>query len=290
MKFSSYVVFIMLWSTLIYCPIAHWVWGDGGSLLKYGVLDFAGGTVVHVSSGIAALVMAIVIGPRDTHEGETLEPGNLILTLTGAGLLWFGWFGFNAGSAIAAETPVAGSIAGLAFATTQTAAAAGALAWMVAEYLHSKRCTSLGIVSGMLAGLVAITPAAGHVEPRWALLIGLGAGPLCYFAVQLKERLGLYDDALDAFGVHGVGGAFGALATGVFCFAPVVGLLDGNASQLVKQAVGLLAAVGYSAVGTLVIVMVIKKTIGIRVPADQERIGLDISIHGERSYRLSVER
>jgi len=287
MKLSSYVVFIILWSTLIYCPLAHWVWGEGGWLFEMGVLDFAGGTVVHVSSGIAALVAAIMIGRRLTIEGETHEPGNLILTITGAGLLWFGWFGFNAGSAIAAETPVSGFIAGLAFTTTQTAAAAGALAWIVVEYLHRGKCTSLGIASGILAGLVSVTPAAGHVEPRWALMIGMIAAPLCYFAVYFKERAGLYDDALDAFGVHGVGGAWGAIATGIFCFTPAIGVIDGSFKQVGLQAVGLLAAVAFSGVGTLIILAAIKATIGLRVSEEVERSGLDISIHGERSYRLT---
>lgn len=287
MKLSSYIIFIILWSTFIYCPLAHWVWGDGGWLLNMGVLDFAGGTVVHVSSGIAALIAAIMIGRRLTIEGETHEPGNLILTLTGAGLLWFGWFGFNAGSAIAAETPVSGFVAGLAFTTTQTAAAAGALAWIVVEYLHKGKCTSLGIASGILAGLVSITPAAGHVEPRWALAIGMVAGPLCYFAVHFKERAGLYDDALDAFGVHGVGGAWGAIATGIFCFTPALGLIEGETKQVWLQFVGLGAAVVFAGIGTFVILFLIKMTIGLRVPEEQERTGLDLSIHGERSYRLT---
>jgi len=286
MKLSSYVLFIVLWSTLVYCPLAHWVWGDGGWLLNYGVLDFAGGTVVHVSSGVAALVMAMMIGRRLSVPNESMEPGNLILTVTGAGFLWFGWFGFNAGSAIAAEVPAAGSVAGLAFATTQTAAAAGALSWIVVEFMRKGRCTSLGLVSGILAGLVAITPGAGYVEPRWALLIGLVAGVLCYFAVHLKERARVYDDALDAFGVHGVGGAWGGLATGIFCFMPALGIIDGNVNQLFKQAVGLAAAALFAATGTFVIAQVLKSTIGLRVTEEQERAGLDESIHGEKSYRL----
>ncbi|OWY72059.1 ammonia channel protein [cyanobacterium TDX16] len=286
MKLSSYVIFIILWSTLIYCPLAHWVWGEGGWLLNYGVLDFAGGTVVHVSSGIAALVMAMMIGKRLTAPNETLEPGNLILTLTGAGLLWFGWFGFNAGSAIASDVQAAGSVAGLAFATTQTAAAAGALSWIVVEFMRKGRCTSLGLVSGILAGLVAITPGAGHVEPRWALLIGLVAGAICYFAVHFKEHTGVYDDALDAFGVHGVGGAWGGIATGIFCFTPVAGIIDGQSGQLVKQFVGLAAAAAFAAVGTYLIALLLKRTIGLRVTEAQELAGLDQSIHGEKSYRL----
>lgn len=286
MKLSSYIIFIVLWSTFIYCPLAHWVWGDGGWLFNYGVLDFAGGTVVHLSSGIAALVMAMMIGPRLKAQDEKFEPGNLILTLTGAGLLWFGWFGFNAGSAVAAESPVAGAIAGLAFATTQTAAAAGALSWIVIEFMRKGRCTSLGLVSGMLAGLVAITPAAGYVEPRWALLIGFVAGIICYYAVHFKEHTGSYDDALDAFGVHGVGGAWGSIAAGIFCFMPVAGLIEGNVGQGVKQVVGLFAAAAFTAVGTFLIGIILKKTVGLRVTEEQERTGLDQSIHGELSYRL----
>jgi len=286
MKLSSYVLFIVLWSTLIYCPLAHWVWADGGWLLKYGVLDFAGGTVVHVSSGVAALVMAMMIGRRLSVPNESMEPGNLILTVTGAGFLWFGWFGFNAGSAIASEVPAAGSVAGLAFATTQTAAAAGGLAWIVVEFMRTGRCTSLGLVSGILAGLVAITPAAGYVEPRWALVIGLVAGTLCYLAVHFKERAHVYDDALDAFGVHGVGGAWGGIATGIFCFMPAVGIIDGSAGQLVKQIVGLVAAALFAAVGTYIIAQLLNSTVGLRVTEAQERAGLDQSIHGEKSYRL----
>ncbi len=286
MKLSSYVLFIVLWSTLIYCPLAHWVWADGGWLLRYGVLDFAGGTVVHVSSGVAALVMALMIGRRLKVANESMEPGNLILTVTGAGFLWFGWFGFNAGSAIASEVPAAGSIAGLAFATTQTAAAAGGLAWIVVEFMRTGRCTSLGLVSGILAGLVAITPAAGYVEPRWALVIGLVAGTLCYLAVHFKERAHVYDDALDAFGVHGVGGAWGGIATGIFCFMPAAGLIAGSGTQLVKQVAGLAAAAVFAGVGTFAIAWVLKATVGLRVSEEQELAGLDQSIHGEKSYRL----
>ncbi len=286
MKLSSYLIFIILWSTLVYCPLAHWVWGDGGWLLQYGVLDFAGGTVVHVSSGIAALVMALMIGRRLSVPNESLEPGNLILTLTGAGFLWFGWFGFNAGSAIGSEVPAAGPVAGLAFTTTQTAAAAGALAWIFVEFMRKGRCTSLGLVSGILAGLVAITPGAGYIEPRWALMIGLVAGATCYLAVHFKERAHVYDDALDAFGVHGVGGAWGGVATGIFCFTPAAGLIDGDTTQVVKQIVGLAAAAAFAAAGTYLIARFLKATIGLRVSEEQERAGLDQSIHGERSYRL----
>jgi ammonium transporter, Amt family len=290
MKFSSYVLFILLWTTFVYCPLAHWVWAPGGWLFRYGVLDFAGGTVVHISSGFSALVLAILIGPRrDYRPGHTaILPHNLTLTMLGAGLLWFGWFGFNAGSAVAAEHPVAGHTAGLAFATTQTAAAAGALTWLLIEWWHQHRPTSLGLVSGILAGLVAITPAAGHVIPASALLIGALAAACCYSAVQMKRRFD-YDDSLDAFGVHGVGGLVGALLTGVFCFTPVAGLvMGGGVSQLVKQAVGSGVAIAFAAAGTWIIALVLKATIGLRATDEQERDGLDVTVHGERAYHQVI--
>jgi Amt family ammonium transporter len=286
MKFSAYVLFVLLWTTVIYCPLAHWVWASGGWLFEYGVLDFAGGTVVHISSGFSALVLAILVGRRrDYRPGHgTILPHNLALTLVGAGLLWFGWFGFNAGSAVASEHPVAGHVAGLAFATTQTAAAAGALTWLLIEWWHQRRPTSLGLASGILAGLVAITPAAGHVIPAAALAFGAAAACVCYAAVQMKQRFE-YDDSLDAFGVHGAGGLLGALLTGVFCFTPVAGLAaGGGAGQLVKQIVGASAAILFTVVGTLVIGLLLKWTIGLRATDEQERDGLDISVHGERAY------
>jgi Amt family ammonium transporter len=286
MKFSAYVLFVLLWTTLVYCPLAHWVWASGGWLFEYGVLDFAGGTVVHISSGVSALVLAMIIGPRRDYRPGLggIFPHNLPLTLLGAGLLWFGWFGFNAGSAVAVEHPVAGYVAGLAFATTQTAAAAGALTWMLIEWWHQRRPTSLGLASGILAGLVAITPAAGHVQPAAALLFGAVASAICYAAVQMKQRFH-YDDSLDAFGVHGAGGMVGALLTGVFCFTPVAGLLTGGgAGQLAKQAVGVVVAIVFAAVGTLVIGLVLKATVGLRADDEDERDGLDISVHGERAY------
>jgi ammonium transporter, Amt family len=287
MKFSSFVWFVLLWTTFVYCPLAHWVWASGGWLYQYGLLDFAGGTVVHISSGFSALTLAMLLGPRrDYRPGHSaILPHNLTLTLLGAGLLWFGWFGFNAGSAVAAaEHPVAGHIAGLAFATTQTAAAAGALTWLLVEWWHQRRPTSLGLVSGILAGLVAITPAAGHVIPAAALAFGAIAAAVCYGAVQLKQRFG-YDDSLDAFGVHGVGGLVGALLTGVFCFTPVVGLVyGGGAGQLVKQAAGAAVGIVYAVVGTCIIAVVLKATIGLRTTDEQERDGLDVTVHGERAY------
>lgn len=290
MKFSSYVWFLVLWSTFIYCPLAHWVWASGGWLFEYGVLDFAGGTVVHVASGVSALVLALMMGARrDYRPGTTsILPHSLPLTLLGAGLLWFGWFGFNAGSAVAVEHPVAGYIAGLAFTTTQTAAAAGALTWLLVEWWHQSRPTSLGLASGILAGLVAITPAAGHVAPASALAFGAIASIVCFYAVQMKQKFG-YDDSLDAFGVHGIGGMTGALLTGVFCFVPVAGLLaGGGAGQLVKQAVGVGATIVFVTLGTLIIGGLLKATIGLRASDEQERDGLDISVHGERAYHQVI--
>ena len=288
MRFRSYVAFIVLWSTFIYCPLAHWVWASDGFLFVWGVLDFAGGTVVHISAGVSALVLAIVLGPRrDWHRGMAMSPNNLTMTLTGAGLLWFGWFGFNAGSAVAVESPVAGGVAGLAFTTTQAAAAAAARTWIVIERLRHGKATTLGMASGIVAGLVAITPAAGHVVPVNAMLIGATASVGCFFAVQLKNKLG-YDDSLDAFGVHGVGGIIGALLTGVFCFTPVVGVLAGNWSQLGKQAAAVGISVAFAAVGTFIIAMIIKRLFGLRVTPQQEGDGLDVAIHGERGYHLDL--
>ncbi len=288
MRFRSYVVFIILWSTFIYCPLAHWVWASDGFLFQWGVLDFAGGTVVHISAGVSALVLALLVGARrDWQRGTAMMPNNLTMTLTGAGLLWFGWFGFNAGSAVAVESPVAGPVAGLAFATTQAAAAAAALVWILIERLRHGKTTTLGMASGIVAGLVAITPAAGHVIPMNAMIIGALASVACFFAVQLKNKLG-YDDSLDAFGVHGVGGIVGALLTGVFCFTPVVGVLGGNWGQLGKQAAAVGIAIVFAAVGTLIIALIVKKLFGLRVPAQQESDGLDIAVHGERGYHLDL--
>ena len=284
-KFSSYVLFIVLWATLIYCPLAHWVWASGGWLFEYGVLDFAGGTVVHIAAGVSALVLAWIIGPRRDYPDGAILPNNLTLTLTGAGLLWFGWFGFNAGSAVAADHPVAGPIAGLAFTTTQVAAAAAALTWMLVEWRHTGKPTSLGMASGIVAGLVAITPAAGHVKPLSAIAIGAVSSLACYGAVRLKHRAGV-DDSLDAFGVHGIGGMWGALATGIFCFTPVAGLIAGSAAQLGKQAVGVLATIAFAGIGTWLIGALVNRTIGLRVTDAQERDGLDLAVHGERGYHL----
>lgn len=287
MKFSGYVLFIILWSTLIYDPLAHWVWSPGGWLFEYGVLDFAGGTVVHIAAGVSALALIMLIGNRRDYPRGVIHPNSLVLTLTGAGLLWFGWFGFNAGSAVVAETPVAGHIAGLAFTTTQSAAASAALVWMLVEWWHRGKPTSLGMASGIVAGLVAVTPAAGHVQPIWAMVIGAVASMVCYGAVQLKGRLG-YDDSLDAFGVHGVGGLWGALATGIFCTIPVTGLIGGSGVQLWKQTVGVAVAIVFSFVGTLIIGLIVKATVGLRVAEQQERDGLDISVHSERGYHMQM--
>jgi Amt family ammonium transporter len=280
MKFSSYCIFILLWGTLVYVPIAHWVWGAGGWLLKDGALDFAGGTVVHFSSGITALVLAIVLGKRKGWPQERMSPHNLPMTLLGAGLLWFGWFGFNAGSALSA-----GSSAALAFTTTQTAAAAGALSWIIAEWLHAGKPSALGAASGVVAGLVVITPAAGFVTPGWALLMGFSAGFVCYGGVLLKHKL-RYDDSLDAFGIHGLGGAWGAIATGIFATVGATGLLAGNFHQLWVQVYGLLAAGAYAVVVTLVIIYGLKFTLGLRVSEEDERKGLDQVAHSESGYNF----
>ena len=280
MKFSTYCVFIFLWATLVYDPLAHWVWGEGGWLLKMGALDFAGGTVVHLSSGISALVLAVFLGKRKGYPQERFFPHNLPMTLLGAGLLWFGWFGFNAGSALSA-----GGSAALAFTTTQTAAAAGALSWMLAEWLKAGKPSALGAASGVVAGLVVITPAAGFVTPGWALVMGLLAGVVCYGGVMLKHKLG-YDDSLDAFGVHGVGGAFGALATGIFATVGATGLLAGNFHQLVVQLIGVAAAGAYAVVVTIGILLLLKVTMGLRVTTDEERMGLDQTAHSESGYNI----
>ena len=289
LRLRGYIVFIALWATFIYCPLAHWVWAADGWLFKLGVLDFAGGTVVHIAAGVSALVLAVILGPRREFKrngaSAVLLPNNLPLTLTGAGLLWFGWFGFNAGSAVAVETPVAGAVAGLAFATTQTAAAAAALTWMLLERWHAGKVTAVGMASGIVAGLVVITPAAGHVVPLNAMIMGALASMACYGAVLLKHKVGV-DDTLDAFSVHGVGGLVGALLVGVFCFTPVGGVIEGNFNQLGKQAVGVGAAVAWSALGTLVLAWLVNKFVGLRVSDQMERDGLDISIHGERGYHL----
>lgn len=281
MKFSAWIMFTILWFVAAYIPVAHWVWG-GGFLAKMGALDFAGGTVVHINAGAAALVGALIMGKR---KEKALLPGNLTLVVTGAGLLWFGWFGFNAGSALGAN-----GLAGVAFINTNTAAAVAALAWMVVEWMHSKKATVLGLASGAVGGLVAITPAAGFVNISGAIFIGIAAGVIPFFAVAyLKPKLG-YDDTLDAFGIHGVGGTLGAILTGVFADPSInelgKGLLYGNAGQLMTQIVASLITFVYSAVVTAVIFMLIKVTVGLRVDEEDEFIGLDESQHGEKAYNL----
>jgi len=279
MKFSSWIIFSVLWMTVVYLPVAHWVWGNG-FLAKLGALDFAGGTVVHVNAGIAALVGALVLGRR---KDKNIIPHNLTLVVTGAGLLWFGWFGFNAGSALAAN-----GLASAAFINTNTATAIAAISWMAVEWMHSGKATVLGLASGAVGGLVAITPAAGFVNIGGALVIGIAAGVIPFFAVaKLKPRFG-YDDTLDAFGIHGVGGTLGAILTGVFADPAIneagKGLLYGNPGQLWTQIVAVLVTLVYSGVMTFVIFMIIKVTVGLRVGAEEETIGLDESEHGERAY------
>src|SRR5210317_373558 len=278
MKFSTYCVFILLWSTLVYDPLCHWVWGSGGWLAAAGALDFAGGTVVHLSSGVSALMIALILGKRIGYPHERMTPHNLPMTLLGAGLLWFGWFGVTAGSALSS-----GGSAALAFTTTQTAAAAGALSWMLAEWFHAGKPSALGAASGIVAGLVVITPAAGFVTPGWALLMGLSAGLVCYGGVMMKHRFG-YDDSLDAFGVHGIGGAWGAIATGIFATVGATGLIAGNVHQLWVQLLGVVAGGGYAIVVTLLLLFVLGKTMGLRVEKDDERMGLDQSSHSETGY------
>ncbi|MEX1108196.1 MAG: ammonium transporter [Dongiaceae bacterium] len=277
-KFSAMLWFMGTWSLIVYAPIAHWVWG-GGFLGTEGVLDFAGGAVVHVNAGVAGLVAAIVIGPRLGYGSENMAPHNLVLSLIGASLLWVGWFGFNAGSAVAAN-----GIAGMAMMNTQVATAAAALAWMITEWLLHGKPSVLGLLSGAVSGLVAITPAAGFVDASGALLIGAAGGVGCYVAAVWVKRLFRYDDSLDAFGIHGVGGAIGAVLTGVFATAAVnfgSGLVDGNAGQIWIQIKGLAATAGYCAIATFVILKAIDMTIGLRVKPEQEIEGLDLHLHGE---------
>ncbi len=278
MKFSAMLWFMGAWSLLVYVPVAHWVWG-GGFLGGAGVLDYAGGTVVHINAGVAGLMAALIIGKRRGFGTENFAPHNLTLTVIGASLLWVGWFGFNAGSAVAAD-----GRAGMAMAVTQIATAAAALSWMFAEWLAKGKPSVLGIVSGAVAGLVAITPASGFVLPGGALIIGLAAGVICFWAsTSLKHALG-YDDSLDAFGVHAVGGIVGAILTGVFAAESVgtfPGLLEGNAGQVVTQLYGIGVTVVYCAVASAIILKVIDVLIGLRVSDDDEREGLDMTLHGE---------
>jgi len=285
MKFSAMLWFMALWATLVYAPVAHWVWGpdgffnSGNDKAWVHVLDFAGGTVVHINSGVAGLVCCLVLGKRKGLGSEHMAPHNLVLTMIGASLLWVGWFGFNAGSATSA-----GLQAGMAMTVTQIATATAALSWMFAEWAVKGKASLLGICSGAVAGLVAITPASGFVGPVGALVIGAVAGVVCYWGVTaLKNGMG-YDDALDAFGVHAVGGIAGALLTGVFAiseYGGTPGLIEGNAGQVVSQAIGIVTVIAYDAIASLIILKVLDWTIGLRVSEDVEREGLDLTVHGE---------
>ena len=278
MKFSAFIIFAVIWTTVVYDPICHWVWG-GGWLGDLGALDFAGGTVVHISSGISALVACIVIGKRAGYPREAMPPHNLPMTILGTALLWFGWFGFNAGSALAAD-----GIAAVAFVATNTAAAAAALAWVFVEWAARGKPTALGAASGAVAGLVAITPAAGFVGPVSSIIIGIGAGVFCYLAVSfVKPRLG-YDDSLDVFGIHGIGGIWGALATGLFASVGAEGVFFGNPGQMKAQVIGVIATVVLAGVASFVILKVLDAVIGLRVGKEEESEGLDISQHGESGY------
>ncbi len=281
-RFKAYCIFITLWALLVYNPLCHWVWyangNDMGFLYRMGTIDFAGGTVVHISSGISALVLALFLKPRKGYPRKTMHPSNLTMTMIGAGLLWVGWFGFNAGSAVSSDLRTA-----QALTVTQIAAATGAVAWMLIEAIHKGKATSLGIASGILAGLVAITPAAGAVLPYGAIALGALAACICYGAIQVKNTLG-YDDSLDVFGVHGMGGITGALALSFFMRSNHVGAL----SQFGTQFVAVLVAVAYAAAVTFVLVLLIEKTIGLRVDAEEELAGLDYSQHGESAYALST--
>lgn len=284
-RFKSFAIFSLLWATLVYDPVAHWVWADGGWLRALGALDFAGGTVVHITSGVSALVCAMVLGRRMGYGREAMEPHNATMTVLGTGLLWFGWFGFNAGSALGS-----GALAVNAFVTTNTAAAMAALTWLTASWVRNQRPSVLGMTAGAVAGLVGITPAAGFVTPVAALLIGFLAGLVCYIVVEFIVRRRV-DDALDVFGVHGVGGILGALATGLFATRAVNpagadGLLYGNPGQLVVQALAVVAVAAYAAAVTWGLLKLIDVVIGLRVSAGEELQGLDATQHGEVAYQL----
>lgn len=277
-KLSGYIVFILAWSTLVYDPVAHWVWSADGWLFKKTALDFAGGTVVHLISGIAGLAAAIVLGKRKGEGAALIAPNNLTYTLIGAGFLWFGWFGFNAGSGLAANGQAA-----RAFVVTLVAPATAGAIWLLIEYLHTKKATALGAASGIVAGLVVITPAAGFVDATGALIMGALVSPICYGAILLKGKLG-YDDSLDAFGIHGVGGAIGAILTGVFALAQYIpeGVTRGD--QIIVQVISVVATGAYSIVVSLILVFIIEKTIGFRISEEKEIAGLDSEIHGEKGY------
>jgi Amt family ammonium transporter len=283
MKFSTFLVFILLWATFVYNPLCHWVWGVGGWIGALGALDFAGGTVVHISSGISALAAAIIVGRRKGYGNTAFIPHNVPMTITGAALLWFGWFGFNAGSALAAN-----GLAANAFVVTHIASAAAALTWILMEWIHRGKPTTLGAASGAVAGLVAITPASGFVGPISAIIIGGAAGIICYGGVLLKSRLG-YDDSLDVVGIHGLGGTWGALATGLFASTAINpdganGLIFGNPGQLWTQFVSIIATMIFAFVMTFIILKVLDLIMGLRVSDEEEEKGLDISLHNEGGY------
>jgi len=285
-RFKAFVLFTLLWATFVYDPIAHWVWGTGGWLHNLGTLDFAGGTVVHISSGAGALVAAIVLGKRKGLGKEAMDPHDMTMVVLGAALLWFGWFGFNAGSAL-----TSGGLAAQAFVNTNTATAMAALTWMTVSWAVHRRPSVLGAAAGAVAGLVAITPAAGFVTVPASIIIGLGAGGLCFFGVQLVKKNFDVDDALDVVGVHGIGGTWGALATGIFATVAVNtaganGLLYGNPQQLVTQAIAVAVSWGYSCLMTFIILKAVDALIGLRVPEEEEVLGLDTTQHGEIAYQL----
>jgi Amt family ammonium transporter len=282
-KFSAYLVFITLWSLVVYSPIAHWVWHPDGWLFRMGALDFAGGAVVHISSGVSALVAALIIGKRKGYPGDEMRPHNLTMTLVGTGLLWFGWFGFNGGSAVGSN-----GLAVAAFVNTHLATGMAMMAWVFIEWAHRGKPTALGAASGAVAGLVGITPAAGFVEPMGAFAIGAIAAAVCYGAVMWKSKLG-YDDTLDTFGVHGVGGTVGAILTGVFCVGAVQsaskdGLLKGASGPLMAQLAGVGATWVFAAVMTAILLFIIDKTMGLRVKSTDEEAGMDVALHGEEGY------
>jgi Amt family ammonium transporter len=285
-RFKAFVIFSLAWATFVYAPVAHWVWGVGGWIRDYGAMDFAGGTVVHITSGVSALVAALVLGKRVGFGKEPMEPHDLTMTVLGAGLLWFGWFGFNAGSALAAN-----GLAANAFVVTNCAAAMGALTWMTVSWIRHGRPSVLGAAAGAVAGLVGITPAAGFVSPSSAIAIGFGAGIFCFFGVELLKEKIQVDDALDVFAVHGIGGIWGSIATGIFAKASINGigsdgLIYGGFDQFVKQIVAVVVVAAFAAAATFVILKAIDIVIGLRVPEEDEVLGLDPTQHGELAYQL----
>jgi Amt family ammonium transporter len=285
MRFKAFVIFTILWSTVVYCPIAHWVWAPGGWLRQLGALDFAGGLVVHLSSGIAALMCALMLGLRKGYGKEEFTPHNLTMTITGAGLLWFGWFGFNAGSSLAAN-----GIAVSAFVATNTAGATGATAWMFLEWWHRGKPTALGAATGAVAGLAAVTPGSGYIAPSGAIAIGAVASIICYFAIMLKSKF-RYDDSLDVFGVHGIGGAWGVIAAGLFASVAINpaganGLFCGGTALLGKQLIGVVAVGSYSFIMTFMLLKIVGTATPLRVSAGDEEAGLDLTQHGEIGYHF----